>query len=165
MSFVVHNNVFCRLEQCLLSSTAVSFVVCNNVLCRLQKCLLSSTTISFVVYNNVLCHLQQCLLPFITHCVKAAPLNYPWILDVADRYTVLLSPEKCSLDWLTIYLSIGGICCLSRVEKWGSIFSDVDTYRRHYTVPTSEGGIVHYLFRNNFHSHSTGKRSAYLLTV
>lgn len=40
----------------------------------------------------------------------------------------------------------------------------IGTYRRHYTVPTSEGSIIHNHYRNSFGSHNTCKRSTYLLT-
>ena len=88
---------------------------------------------SFVVYNIVICRLQQCIFSFIMHYVNAALLNSPWMLDVADGYKVL-SLEMCCPDWLLSYRSFGGIWCLSRAERWGSIFSDFGAYRRHYTV-------------------------------
>jgi hypothetical protein len=102
-------------------------------------------------------------LSFMTHYIKSALLNSPCMLNVADRYKVL-SPEMYCLDWLPSYRSFAGICCLSRVERWGSTFSEVGTYQRHYTVPTSQGSIIHNHFVNNFCSHSKGKRNTYLLT-
>ena len=161
MSFV-YINVFCHLQQCRLS-ISMSFVVYINVFCPYQ-CFLSSTSMSFV-YINVFCRLQQCLLFFVTHYLTAALSNSPCMLDVAERHKVL-SPEMCCLYWLPSDRRFAKICCLSRAERWGSIFvfSDFGTYRSHYTVPTSEGSIIHNHLHNKFCSHNMGKCNTYLLT-